>query len=183
MALRIPTNQIVTSKYTVGKEYLVLSTYKEYQGYYYELNNKTFAGKEFNLNALELIKMDSDRVNSLLINPATSTYGKISKLKINNSNPTSYYFIPSEKDAQRGYTFRYFLSKVNSNPILIKEISEDDYNIFITNPLYITVKIINYIIQDGASRDNNNNNYTFTSKDIDVAEQTMPGIKYFLDMG
>jgi hypothetical protein len=33
------------------------------------------------------------------------------------------------------------------------------------------------------SRDNNNNNYTFTSKDVDVAEQTMPGIKYFLDMG
>jgi len=183
MGIRIPKNQIVTSKYTIGKEYLVLSTYKEYQGYFYEINNKFFAGKEFSTSAPELIKMDSDRVNSLLLNPATATYGKISNIKINNVTPSPYYFIPSEKDVQEGYAFRYFLSKINSNPILIKEINEDDYNIFSTNPLYITVKLINYIIQDGESRDNNNNNFTFLSKDIETAEKTMPGIKYFLDMG
>ena len=182
MSVRIPKNQIITSKYTIGKEYLVLNTYKEYQGYFYELNGKTFAGKEFNTNAPELVKIDSNKINKLILNPKTSTYGEISKVKIDNLNPVSYYFIPSEKDIQNEYAFRYFLSKKNSNPILIKEINEENYKNFLNNSLYTIVKITNYLIKDGDSRDNNNNNFTFLSKDIDDAEKILPGIKDFLDM-
>ena len=40
MALKLPKNQIATSKYTSGGEYVTDKEYKNYQGYYYELNNK-----------------------------------------------------------------------------------------------------------------------------------------------
>jgi len=55
MALRIPKNQIITGKYTLGKEYVILSSYAPYQGYYYNLNGRTFAGKEFDPKAPEII--------------------------------------------------------------------------------------------------------------------------------
>ena len=54
--MRIPANIISKDKYTIGNEYLYLDTYKEYQGFYYELSNKFFAGVDFNLEAFRKIE-------------------------------------------------------------------------------------------------------------------------------
>ena len=66
MALRILKNLIVTSKYTSGGEYMFKSTQKEYKGYYYELNGKIYAGKEFKTASYELLKIDIKNINPFL---------------------------------------------------------------------------------------------------------------------
>jgi len=53
--MKVPAN-IIETKYTSGNEFVFSFNYKYYQGYYYELNDKIFAGKEFNINAPELVK-------------------------------------------------------------------------------------------------------------------------------
>jgi hypothetical protein len=179
MPIRVPQNQIVTSKYTAGKEYIFNDTYREYIGYYYELNNKFFAGKEFNTNSPELIRMNSDSINRLLTNPFTYLYGKISKIKLNNNKFTPIYFLPSEDEAKKGQVLRYFAQKINFNPILIKEIDKETYNKLVSDPLYITVSIINYIVGDALD---DNNNYIFDVDSLDKAEKQMPGIKAFLNL-
>jgi hypothetical protein len=166
MGIRLPQNQAVTSKYTSGKEYMFNSTYREYIGYYYELNGKLFAGKEFNANALELIKIDSSKTNKLLTNASTYVYGKISGTRIPNQKPVSHIFKKTDPNAQ--YVNRYFIQKiVDTNPILIKEINEENNKQMQSNPLYkiITIKW-----------DTIYNNDTV----IEEAEKQMPGIKNFL---
>ena len=115
MAIRIPQNQIVTSKYTAGKEYMYKDTYREYQGYYYELNNKLFTGKEFNSNAPELILIPKNNnvlfgFNSLLTKASTYVYGKVSGTKITTSKPFSYIY-------QYDSNIRYFAYNVTKNLI------------------------------------------------------------------
>jgi len=166
MGLRIPQNQAVTSKYTSGKEYMFNSTYKEYIGYYYELNQKLFAGKEFNLNAPEIIKIDSSKVNKLLTNPSTYVYGKVSGVKMNNDNIPS---LPTNSDNiydKGGAEFvKFFYQKINQTPILIKEISEDTYKSIQNNPLYKTTYI---------------GDYNNAKHNIDDADKKIPGLKTFL---
>ena len=65
--MRVPANIITENKYTIGKEYIDKKTHKLYQGYYYELNNKFFAGKEFNNNAPEIIKIKSSHLIIMLL--------------------------------------------------------------------------------------------------------------------
>lgn len=167
MGLRIPQNQTVTSKYTAGKEYMFVQTYREYIGYYYELNGKLFAGKEFNLKAPELMKINSDKVNKLLTNPATFVYGKISSTKIPDKKPISYQFQKTDPNIQ--YINRYFIQNIiNVNPILIKEINEENYKQMQSNPLYKTIVI---------KWDTIFNNDVV----IEQAEKQMPGIKSFLE--
>ena len=166
MAIRIPTNQIVTSKYTVEKEYIILSSYIPYQGYYYELNCKFFAGKEFNPNAPELIKIDSDKVNSLLINPETFTYGKLSKTNIKYFFHSSYLF--QKKNSDEKYIDRYFIQRLNMIPILIREISKESYEEFQTNPLYKSIIIKWNTIEDNIT-------------ELSIAETQIPGITTFLE--
>jgi hypothetical protein len=132
MAIRIPSNQAVKSKYTQGGEYILLSTHREYQGYYYELNNKLFVGKEFNINAPEIIKLTSDKINKLLLNPATETYGKISNVDLSKSKE-----IKSIPIASTNSEIQYFAKKLNSSPVKIICISKEDYNNNKgSNPLY-----------------------------------------------
>jgi hypothetical protein len=167
MAIRVPQNQTVTSKYTSGKEYMFTQTYREYIGYYYELNSKLFAGKEFNTTAPELIRIDSNKVNKLLTNPSTYVYGKISGTRIPNQKPISYIFQKNDPNIQ--YIDRYFIQKiVNVNPVLIKEINEENYKQMQSNPLYKTI-IIKW--------DTIYNNDAV----IEKAEKQMPGIKSFLE--
>jgi hypothetical protein len=145
---------------------MYVASYKIYQGYYYEINNKVFAGKEFNINAPELVKIDSAIVDTLLTQASTYTYGKLSKLKINTSNIQPFYFIPTEEEKSTGEALRYFASKKNQTPILIKEINKENYDLLKTNSLYNTVTIKNYIIP----RLNTDNNYTFAPEDLKEAE-------------
>ena len=55
--MRIPSNIIETGKYTVGKEFISTSDNKEYQGYYYQIGDRYFAGKVFDNRAPELKKI------------------------------------------------------------------------------------------------------------------------------
>jgi hypothetical protein len=153
MSIRIPKNQILFN-YTSGKEYLVLSTQKEYQGHYYEINGKFYAGKEFNTSALELIKIDSDKVNSLLLDPKTSTYEKLSKIKLKNNKVTS---MPVGGNSKEGdlEEVNFYCKKINTN--IIKKIDEETYNLLQNDPLYQTT-------------------FTGKNKSLDEAEQEIPGI-------
>jgi hypothetical protein len=145
MALKIPKNIIVTSKYTSGKEYMVISTYKEYQGYYYELNNRVFAGKEFSITAPELQKIETSKINPFLINASSYIYGLVSKIKLKDSKTQSYIFQPTEEEVLNGSSIRYFSKKLNETPVIIKEINKSNYEEVLQNSLYkvISIKYIN----------------------------------------
>lgn len=168
MALRIPKNIIVTSKYTSGKEYMVISTYKEYKGYYYELNNKIFAGKEFDPNAPELQKIEVSKINPLLTKASTYLYGLISNVKLNQPRPVSKSYNPTLEELNKGFVMRYFAKKLNETPIKIKEIDETSFKELKQNPIYQVISM----------------NWS-TLGDNEIlkiqAEKEMPGIKAFLE--
>jgi len=169
MPIRIPQNKIQYN-YTSGKEYMDETTYQEYQGYYYQLNGKIFAGKEFNSNAPVLIPIPKDKsnlpfnFNKLLTQAATYTYGRISGNKIQNIKVVSLPLINDpniDTTDVENITNTYYTKKVNSTTI--KQIDEETFQNIKINPLYTTVSI---------KPDYSN---------IDDAEKQMPGIKAFLD--
>ena len=164
--MRIPKNLILKRKYTSGKEYILANSYKDYVGYYYELNNKTYGGSEFNINAPEIIKVKSKYVNSLLKNSQTFIYGKISKIVLNNINPASHIF----KSNEDGNTTRYFSKQTNINPTIIKEINEDTFEELKQNPIYQIVSI-EYNISKG-----------YNQKEKAKAIQTIPELETFLEI-
>jgi len=161
MPLRVPQNKIVQSKYTAGKEFMFNKTYREYIGYYYELNGNLFAGKEFSPTAPELIKIDSSKVNSLLTSPSTYVYGKVSGIKLDNTKINSYYFNVDTTDN----IFRYFIKKVNEN--IIKETNEDTFNQIQNNPIYLSVSLY---YQSG-----------FNENDLNNADKKISGLKEYIN--
>lgn len=166
MALRIPLNQTVTSKYTSDGEYVIESTYAKYKGYYYELSGKLFAGKEYDPNAPVIIKVTRENANSLLTNKSTYLYGLLSGIKLSNTKPVSHIF--QKTNPNERYADRYFIQRVNDNPPLIKEINKDTYEQFQTDPLYKSTTIKWDTI--------GSNEQTLT-----VADKQFPGIKSFLE--
>jgi hypothetical protein len=170
MGFRVPKNKIIKSKYTSGKEYMFVSTYREYQGYYYESSGKIYAGETYDSAAPELIRINSSNVNRLLTNPFTYIYGKVAKnntIKFTPSIPvSSVVFNPNNQTTQ--FTNRYFTNKVNVSPTIIKEISKDTYDKVITDPIYNAIVI----------KWNNEGDNTIA---IAEAEKKMPGITAFLE--
>lgn len=166
MGLRIPKNQIITGKYTAGKEYMFVSTYREYIGYYYELQGKLYAGKEFDIRAPELILINSDQVNKLLINPNTYIYGKVSGTKVIQTKIESTVFTPTEDDYAKGSKIRYFVKKINANPIIIKEVNQTNYNTIKADPLYQVLEA--------------NVKLYPTENDLDILNKQMLGLKDYL---
>jgi hypothetical protein len=158
--MRVPANIITENKYTIGKEYIDKKTHKLYQGYYYELNNKFFAGREFNNNAPELIKIKSDQVNNLLLQAATYVFGNLSRVKINDQKPPSFFF-------KYESNIRYFTAKVNTNPLIIKEINKETFDQIQNDSLYSSV-LLSY---DGG----------FNDKELNDAESKIRGIKTFVN--
>lgn len=169
MSLRIPSNQIKYN-YTVGGEFVYSKSYKDYQGHYYELNNNFFVGKEFSINAPVLIKKDSDKINILKTNPETFRYANVSRVTISNDQTKPFPFVYQQYKETSVYTNRYFYSKINSNPIIIKETNEESFNKLKSNPLYKIV-VLKW----------NNNNQGENSNILKEAEKIIPGITAFLD--
>jgi hypothetical protein len=159
----IPSN-LISVKYTQGNEFLRADTYASYQGYYYELGGKTYIGKEYNLNSVELLKAGSKQVNTLIANPSTTVYGAISGQNIQSVNIVSIQFVATQEDINRGYAMRYFVKKANES--LIKETNQSTYNQIKNNPLYQSLEL-KYDLRSGA-------------EDINVYEKQIPGISNFL---
>ena len=93
--LKAPINQVVESQYTSGNTFREVSTLKNYQGYYYEYNNKYFVGKTFDVNAAEL-EVIPKKPNPFLSNLSSFAYGvaagiAVSKV-LNSKKPTSHVF-------------------------------------------------------------------------------------------
>ena len=158
-SIRIPLNQIVSNKYTVGKELIYESSYKEYQGYYYEINDKIFAGKEFRYDAPTLIKINSDNINILKQNPKTERYSVVSNQKIFKekkiiSQPTGGN--TPEGDLKE---INFYCKQINTN--IIKRIDEDVYVSLQNNPLYQTTFVGEYDSQN---------------QSLEEAEKQIPGI-------
>jgi hypothetical protein len=127
--MRVPANIIIENKYTLGKELIYDKTYKEYQGYYYEINDKLFAGKEFDPKALQLIRINSIDINLLRLNPKTATYGNLTKTTLPSNRVISIPF-----NSQSG--LKYLAKQLNSSPIRIFFVSKETYEREKTNPLY-----------------------------------------------
>lgn len=142
---------VLKFKYTYGKEYILES--KEYVGYYYELSNEAYAGKEFSATATKLIKILTGSEASL------STYKAISNDSIPpNINPVPYVFRYETE-------YRYFsYHQVNKQ---IMEIDKNTFDIIKSNPIYIVISL--YF------------NGGFADKEVLEAEKQIPGIKTFTD--
>jgi hypothetical protein len=156
--MRIPSNIIQTGKYTIGKEFIDKKTHKFYQGYYYEINGRWFAGKEFNNNAPEIIKISSLASNSLF-SLGLMLFKKFSKLNIDPNKPSSFFYNYQDN-------IRYFLSKNNVFPISITEVNEETFKKFKNNPIYSSA-ILTY---DGG----------FNNVELKEAEKKIPGITTFV---
>jgi hypothetical protein len=123
------------------------STYKEYQGFYYEFNNKFFTGREFNIDSPELIKINSDNVNILKQNPKTKRYSAVSNQKIYKEEKViglPYNDFNNLCDRSGNLFLKFFCKKVDSNPIIIKNIDEDTYTKLFGSILYYTTYIGEY---------------------------------------
>jgi hypothetical protein len=168
MGIRVPKNKIKTGLYTSGGEFLIAKTQQRYQGYYYELNERFYAGKEFKDDSPELIKSTSDKVNKLLSNPFTNLYGIISGMIIGNTKPKSIYFNPetAEINPNDNTIMRYFTKKVNEN--IIKEIDENNFNQIKDNPIYISVFL--HFRSNG-----------FDQNELNEAEKKIPGITDYVN--
>jgi hypothetical protein len=163
MSIKIPKNIIIESKYTQGKEYMTVETYKEYQGYYYELNGKIFAGKEFDVFAPELMKFTSNKINPLLTKLSTYVYGVIAGS--NNLLPSTIInTVVTNSNLIKSYvnTETYYAKKINEIPYSIKQIDKATYDNLQSNPFYKTVVL--------------NPN----KPDLEQAEKQIPGLKAFL---
>lgn len=173
MAIKIPKNITITSKYTAGKEYMVVNSHANYQGYYYELNGKLFAGKEFNQFAPELQKYKSSNVNILLTKASTFLFGKLSGMNINDLTPTSSFFNPTQEEVIRGYSTRYFSKKLNTSPTVIKEINQESFESLQVSSLYqvVSIKYNNIDATTGA----------FDTTQLNIAFSQMPDLKLFLN--
>lgn len=166
--MRIPSNIIDTGKYTIGKEFINTSDKKEYQGYYYQVGDRYFAGKSFSQNAPELKKVTD---NSFYFDNINKEYSSLTKVD------PSTIIVPktihnrdmSQKDAQGQYYYTYYAKKINSNPILIREIDKETYLELQNKGIW---QVISIITTQGDGY--------IDSDELDRAEKEMPGIKTWI---
>jgi len=163
--MRIPQNIITENQYTAGKEFMYITTYKEYIGYYYIASDRYFTGKTYNSNSssFELIKIEKENTNLLLTQASTYVYGLLSKNSIKNLSLPKFNSLPkSNLDIDQEGVETYYAKQLNVTPILIKQINKDTFNSLQSNSFYEVVSI--------------NPSYS----NLDEAEKKMPGIKAFL---
>jgi hypothetical protein len=160
--MRVPANLIKTN-YTAGKEYMYLSSYKEYQGYYYEMNNKFYVGKTYNSNSKELVKIELRNINTLLTQASTYVYGLVSGIKSSQLSSPKFISIPkTDLDTDTEGDETYYAKKLNNNPILIKQISKKTFDELKQDPFHQVISL---------KPDRSN---------LDQADKQMPGLKSFL---
>ena len=121
--MRIPSNIIQTGKYTSGNEFVEEKTNKPYQGYYYELNGSLYTGKEYNGNAIKIIKIKES--NSLFNNLKTILFSAISGISSQSLSSVIIKGNPTDNDGiPHGVTLSFYSKQLNFTPILIKSVDE-----------------------------------------------------------
>jgi len=158
--MKVPKNIIQVGKYTSGGEFVEEKTNKPYQGYYFELNGSLYTGKEYSIDAIKIIKKQDQ--NQLYNNSNTALFSLVSGIT------SQQLSVPSINSISINTTStRFFVQKINVNPIIIKEVDEKSYISVRGNPLFKTTFI---------------GNYNGVSQTIDQAEIQMPGLKTFLSV-
>ncbi len=130
----IPKNKIKENQYTIGKQYIVKSTGKEYIGYYYTLSDgKSFSGKNPQYTpSLELIQYTGLSIQSIT-DPLIIDYLKLKK-NTHSEDILKYKPIPvfyphlNSKDYDLGVITRYFCKPINGGVSSIKEIEKSVYD-------------------------------------------------------
>jgi len=155
--MRVPSNQILLN-YTTGNEYIEVESNAFYQGYYYELNGKLYAGDSYNPKALEIVKQKD--ANQLYDNKSTAIYSALSGVTSQSISPTK---LTSLQSTARTSGTRFFARNLQyKGAILIKEIDQATYTSLQNNALYQTT-------------------YIGGDQGLDAAEKIMPGLKLFLN--
>jgi hypothetical protein len=166
--MKIPSNIIETDKYTIGKEFINTANNKEYQGYYYQIGNRYFIGKNFDPKALELKKINDPSFIYSKVNP---TYGKLTNLSPTAFSSPKIIHNPdlSLKDAQGQDFFTYYAKKINYSPILIREINKETYLELQKSNVWQTIALVTTQGDGGID-----------IREINKAEKEMPGIRAWL---
>ena len=160
----LPLNTIITGKYTSGGEFVNTLTNNPYQGYYYEYNNKTYAGQEYSSTAPEIIKLDSYKYNKLYNSYNTAVYSVSSGVTSQMMSTPPVASLPSTTANNiLNRSTRFFYKKYNDN--LIKETDENGYKSLQSQPVYQTTFV---------------GTYNGTTQTVDQANQQVPGVKVFL---
>lgn len=116
-----PASEIELVSYTSGLDFAVKQTKKPYIGYYYATNDgKYFSGKEYTATTVELTKL----FRKNLFDGTIPSYN-------------FHYAQPEESDYERGFFTRYVSKRVNSGFETILEISKEEYDRALRDPLYI----------------------------------------------
>jgi hypothetical protein len=164
--MRIPKNKIKEGKYTPGGEFIESATNTPYIGYYFEMNGGFFAGKTYDPNAKNLIPKKDQ--NKLFNNASTGLFSLIAGITSQQLTSPSSTSIPSKTNvysprANVDTDVRYFSSKVNQNPTIIKEIDENQFKTLSKSPMY---KVSS----------------TGPGISLEEAEAKLPGLKAFLSV-
>lgn len=159
----VPKSNIVTGKYTSGREFVELSSNAPYQGYYYELNNKFYSGKEYSPTAPEIIRIQSPEKNRLLNSLPTAIYSLVSGVTSKSISAPPINVVPSETNTKINKSVKFFCKKINSD--IIKEIDEQTYLSLQNQPIYQTTYV-------GV--------YANKAQSMEQAESQLPGVKAFL---
>jgi hypothetical protein len=159
----VPKNIIIPSKYTSGGDFVNAATNAPYQGYYYEYQNGTYAGQEFNPTASQIIKIDSPKQNKLLNSLPTAIYSLVSGITSQTLSKPAPQSLSSVVDQISDRPTRFFYKKYNDN--IIKEIDENGYKSLQSQPIYQITFI---------------GTYQGKTQSIEQAESQLPGIKSFL---
>jgi hypothetical protein len=142
--LFIPQNKIEKFQTKPG-EWVLSSTFDDYNGFYVKYNNKFYTGKSLDNESREILKKDNEEVAFIL---STDTiYNKnikrnksISNQFINTKPPTSINFDPNNYIEE--IVDRYFLKQKDQiDFIKIIEVDSKTYNEYQSNTLYETAKI------------------------------------------
>jgi hypothetical protein len=159
----IPKNNIVPSKYTSGGDFVNAATNAPYQGYYYEYQNGTYAGQEFNPTASQIIRVNSPKQNKLLNSLPTAIYSLVSGVTSQTLNKPKPQTLPTVTDKVSDRSTRFFYKKYNDN--IIKEVDENGYKSLQSQPVYQTTFI---------------GTYQGKNQSVEQAESQLQGLKAFL---
>lgn len=166
--MRYPKNQIKENQYTSGGEFVLVDSGKIYTGYYWQFKDKYYVGKmpNSNNNLVQIKKITPQDIKKIEIKNRISPSAAFA-LGNNIINKLSTIITVVAKVPQSTDEIRYFSKKINQTPFIIKEIDQNTFNILKTDPFYQITSIPGDLIFPG-------------SKELDLAEQQMPGIKAFL---